>query len=242
MPEVIESLIDELSAASTSEDVYHVLDRRLGELGFERFAYHVLISSEGARKPMYLGTYPDAWARHYIANDYVNVDPVMPQATRGILPFNWADLYKSLAQKSRQRKVIDEAGDFGLPNGIIVPVHGPGKGVATLNVAAQIPGREFNELWRRHRHELHLIAMYSHEAIARLASQGKSEAQPHLAPRERECLLWTARGKTAWEISTILNISQETVVHYLKSASSKLGVHNKTHAVVKAILMGLVVP
>src|SRR5690606_35262746 len=121
MPEVIESLIDELSAASTSEDVYHVLDRRLGELGFERFAYHVLISSEGARKPMYLGTYPDTWARHYIANDYVNVDPVMPQATRGILPFNWADLYKSLAPKSRQRKVIDEAGDFGLPNGITVP-------------------------------------------------------------------------------------------------------------------------
>lgn len=242
MSEVIDGVIEELSAASSSEEIYNVLDRRLAQLGFERFAYHVLISSEGARQPMYLGTYPEEWARHYIANDYVNLDPVMPQATRGILPFSWADLYKSLSQKSGQRRVIDEAGDFGLPNGITVPVHGPGKGVATLNVAAQISPKEFNELWQRHRHDLHLVAMYCHEAIIRHTHERKGESQPHLAPRERECLLWTGRGKTAWEISTILNISQETVVHYLKSASSKLGVHNKTHAVVKAILMGLIVP
>lgn len=242
MSEVIESIIEELSAASGAQDVFDVLNRRLGELGFERFAYHVLISPEGPRQPMYLGTYPEAWAHHYIANDYVNVDPVMPQATKGILPFNWGELYQTLSRNSGQRRVIDEAGDFGLPNGITVPVHGPSKGVATLNVASQISRKEFNDLWQRHRHCLHVVAMHSHEAIVRTAHESKGDSQPRLAPRERECLLWTGRGKTAWEISTILNISQETVVHYLKSASSKLGVHNKTHAVVKAIVMGLIVP
>lgn len=242
MSEVIDSIIEELSGASTLEDIYDVLNRRLAQLGFERFAYHVLMSPEGPRQPMYLGTYPEAWAHHYIANDYVNLDPVMPQATKGILPFSWADLYKALSQKSGQRKVIDEAGDFGLPNGITVPVHGPAKGVATLNVASNIPKPAFRELWERHRHDLHLVAMYSHEAIIRNSQNSTGESQPHLAPRERECLLWTGRGKTAWEVAAILNISQETVVHYLKSACSKLGVHNKTHAVVKAILLGLIVP
>ena len=40
----------------------------------------------------------------------------------------------------------------------------------------------------------------------------------------------------------ILSISQDTVVQYLKSAQRKFGVYKKTHAVVKAILLGLITP
>jgi hypothetical protein len=33
-----------------------------------------------------------------------------------------------------------------------------------------------------------------------------------LTPREKECMLWTLRGKTAWETGAILGISQETEI------------------------------
>jgi DNA-binding CsgD family transcriptional regulator len=50
-----------------------------------------------------------------------------------------------------------------------------------------------------------------------------SEAGPPLAPREIECLYWTAKGKDGPTIAEILQISEHTVRDYLKSARNKLG-------------------
>jgi DNA-binding CsgD family transcriptional regulator len=65
---------------------------------------------------------------------------------------------------------------------------------------------------------------------------------PRLTARERECLLWAARGKTAWETSAILGIGEATVNNLLASAKLKLGAATRTHAVAKAITLGLIVP
>lgn len=66
--------------------------------------------------------------------------------------------------------------------------------------------------------------------------QVKEFRQPILSPREASCLLWTAKGKTAWEISIILNLSLHTVREYIKLAIKKLKASNKTEAVVRAML------
>ena len=58
--------------------------------------------------------------------------------------------------------------------------------------------------------------------------------EPELSPRERECLLWIAEGKTYWETAMILGLSEHTVRCYLESARHKLGAANNTHAVNKA--------
>ena len=123
-----------------------------------------------------------------------------------------------------------------------IPVHGPARAFATFNIAASAGPAETAELWNHHKYDLHIIALHSHEGIIKAAYAEARSAPVHLSPRERECLLWTSRGKTAWEISVILGISQDTVLHYLRCANDKLGVNNKTHAVVKAIYTGLIVP
>lgn len=63
-----------------------------------------------------------------------------------------------------------------------------------------------------------------------------------LTNREYDCLLWTARGKTAWEVGQILGISEETTLFHLKNACRKLGVFSKHHACVRAIVQGLILP
>ncbi|MGB4819009.1 MAG: helix-turn-helix transcriptional regulator, partial [Saprospiraceae bacterium] len=63
-----------------------------------------------------------------------------------------------------------------------------------------------------------------------------------LSERERECLLWTARGKSSWEISVIVGLSENTVSSYLKNAMKKLGTTNRVLAVVQAIKDGLIHP
>jgi LuxR family transcriptional regulator, quorum-sensing system regulator BjaR1 len=63
---------------------------------------------------------------------------------------------------------------------------------------------------------------------------------PQLTPRERECLHWCAKGKTNWEISRILGLSERTVEHYLARANRKLGTRDRTKAVATARRHGFI--
>ena len=63
-----------------------------------------------------------------------------------------------------------------------------------------------------------------------------------LTHRERECLLWTARGKSASSISVILGLSENTINFYVKNAMRKLGTTNRVVAVVLAVRAGLIQP
>jgi DNA-binding CsgD family transcriptional regulator len=66
------------------------------------------------------------------------------------------------------------------------------------------------------------------------------ERKSGLSLREIDCLQWSHAGKTSWETSVILGLSEHTVVHYLKRAIKKLGAANKVHAVAIALSRGLV--
>jgi LuxR family quorum-sensing system transcriptional regulator CciR len=61
-----------------------------------------------------------------------------------------------------------------------------------------------------------------------------------LTDRERECLTWTAQGKSAWAISRILGVSEHTVNFHLKGAMKKLSCGNRVQAVVSALNFGLI--
>lgn len=61
-----------------------------------------------------------------------------------------------------------------------------------------------------------------------------------LTPREIECLRWCSRGKTNWEISRILGLSERTVEHYLSRANRKLGSINRTQAVARAMKLKVI--
>ncbi|BBG30364.1 LuxR C-terminal-related transcriptional regulator [Zymobacter palmae] len=78
-------------------------------------------------------------------------------------------------------------------------------------------------------------------ATAVLSKMTKFRLKPNvrLSEREKEVLRWSGDGKTAWEISQILNLSQSTVNFHMRSAMYKLDAPNKTNALVKAIYLGL---
>lgn len=69
--------------------------------------------------------------------------------------------------------------------------------------------------------------------------QERTVGQNPLTPRELECLIWSADGKTSWEISEILEVSERTVNAHLGRAIRKLGVVSRTQAVAEAIRRGL---
>jgi DNA-binding NarL/FixJ family response regulator len=77
----------------------------------------------------------------------------------------------------------------------------------------------------------------SERAAARLAE--RAMAGGPLSPREIEVLKWIAEGKSNKEIATLLFISEGTVKTHVLSIHEKLGVGDRTEAVVTAIKRGI---
>jgi len=73
--------------------------------------------------------------------------------------------------------------------------------------------------------------------LSQLDSLGES-----LTTREKECLGWIANGKTSSEIAILLSIAESTVNFHLKNTFGKLNASNRSHAVAKAVSLGLVDP
>lgn len=87
--------------------------------------------------------------------------------------------------------------------------------------------------------ELRILANYFHSHVLRI--NGKNvDLSVLISAKELDCLKWTAAGKTAWEASVILGITERTVRFHLNSAREKLQCTTTTQAVAKAIVNQLI--
>lgn len=82
--------------------------------------------------------------------------------------------------------------------------------------------------------DLRVLMNYFHSQLLRINGVD-SESEILMSARELDCLSWTAAGKTAWEASVILGISERTVRFHLNVAREKLKCTTTTQAVAKAI-------
>jgi DNA-binding CsgD family transcriptional regulator len=92
-------------------------------------------------------------------------------------------------------------------------------------------------LMDRHADYLCSSLIYFHEGLAVLQVFREHTCNP-LAPREPECLAWTAAGKSAKEIASLIGIADSTVNEYIRNATCKLKATNRTQAAARAMLAG----
>jgi DNA-binding CsgD family transcriptional regulator len=97
--------------------------------------------------------------------------------------------------------------------------------------------------WEPHKEaltrELQVLGNYFHQHILRI--YGNDAGRDILVTaRELDCLKWMAAGKTAWEASVILGISERTVRFHLNAAREKLNCITTTQAVAKAVSQQLI--
>ncbi len=238
----IEPFCEMLSTADTPADLFAILEKELGQVGFSRYAYRGVNFGGERVAPYYASNYPADWLQHYLEHKYVAVDPVFIESSTKVVPFCWGPKQQVGPRTPAQREFFDEAATVGIRNGVTVPVHGVAGEFATLTVVSPEDGESFTRLFSEYGNWLHLIALHFHNALRQRLRDGTATERVHLTPRELQCLKWTAAGKTAWEISVILGISDGTVVFHLKNVIKKFGVNNKQHAVVAAIMQDLIQP
>jgi DNA-binding CsgD family transcriptional regulator len=61
-----------------------------------------------------------------------------------------------------------------------------------------------------------------------------------LTNREKEALLWSAKGKSSWEISRIFNCTEAGVNYHFSNIRRKFGVSSRWAAVMMALELGLI--
>jgi DNA-binding CsgD family transcriptional regulator len=87
--------------------------------------------------------------------------------------------------------------------------------------------------------EFRILGNYFHHQLLRIYGHD-SERELIVSARELDCLKWMAVGKTAWEASVILGITERTVRFHLNAAREKLGCTTTTQAVAKAVSQQLI--
>lgn len=230
--------IERSSRAESVPELVAAFKAVLAGLGYDYLACAAIgshaIYRSGLPEPVVWADYPDEWMRRYFENDYLSLDPVVLRAPFTRLPYSW-DQLRDLSP--RQQLFFEEAREAGLACGISVPLHGPGGELFLVNVAGghpkADPGRDIPAV--------HLLATQFHSAYLGLMAPA-NPVPVQLTERERECLQWSARGKSSWDIGTVLSISENTVNFHIKNATAKLEASSRLMAIVKAIRAGLIMP
>ncbi len=240
----IQELIEEALRARSVEDIHKTCVKLCQHAQFDYFIY-------GARFPtsfvkpylVFISGYPTDWWEHYNASGYLSIDPVVTHCAHRITPIIWEDVDLAVQHHEQVRRFMEDSHEFGLRGGFSAPVHGtPGEAgllsLATSDSVKASKDRVFESIA-----ETQLLATYIHEAVRRVMLVGSAKVgNVRLTAREKECLLWTAEGKSSWAIGRILGISENTVLYHLKNAVRKLNASNRQQAVARAITLGLITP
>lgn len=110
---------------------------------------------------------------------------------------------------------------------------------ALLGIATILTENEWANFKASAVQDLRILSTYFHGHVLRL-HRIDAAGEMIISARELDCLKWTAAGKTAWEASRILGISERTVRFHLNSAREKLNCSNTTQAVAVAVAQRMI--
>lgn len=178
-------------------------------------------------------SYPDEWLDLYIRRKYHQIDPIAQENFSKFELQYWADTYKL---KDPPKSFLYLAEDFGLRKGYTHGLTSPQRKEGSL---FSLSGDSIEHCTRTEFILKHIVP-HLHQALSRTLGQHVREHKITLSPREKEVLNWIKQGKSSWDISVILGISENTVKFHIMSILKKLDVVGRTQAVAVAIKLGLI--
>lgn len=226
-------------AAATLDDLRAVITSVEGLTAYDRAVLCAVGGVAGALQHHVNHSFGEEWGRVYTASAFDRVDPVLHHARLAAGPFRWRDAFQGSASRA-SATFYEAAQDFGLVDGIAYACSPRASSARTILSLASKETRNTDRAMAL----VAAIGPHLHEAYERLRRVGppelrETELRVPLSAREREILAWTQDGKTYWEIGQILGISQRTVKYHFARIKAKLDVVSASHAVAKAMRLGL---
>ncbi len=232
-----EEQLDSLLNIQGEHELFATVTSLAHNIGFDYCAYGMRTPvpfSQSQPSTIMLSNYSPDWQNSYLENNYLTIDPTVQHGLRSSTPIIWSDELFSTT-----RNLWEEARSYGLNVGWAQSVHETNGGVGMLSLS-----RSHDELSERELADLKIkmswLAQTTHLGISQnLLKNLLPDPRMQLTKREVEILRWTAVGRTACDISEILNISERTVNFHISNAITKLDASNKLAATVKAVTLGL---
>jgi len=232
-----EAFLRDVCETSTEVELAEALAIVTRELGFSYFALTHHVDIRRAPQPaIRLHNYPDDWVQYYDDHSLGVSDPVHRASHVTSVGFAWSEIPRMIALTPRDREILARGDAQGIGDGFTIPANVPGETHGSCSFANPA-GTALSD---DHLPLAQLVGAFAFEAARRLWRVRSPLAMPapKLTDRQRECILWVARGKSDWEISRILGVEHETVVRHLKLARERYGVAKRTMLAVHALFDG----
>lgn len=232
-----ESQLKQLTFAKEIDTAYPILLRFAENLGFNFCAVSVTSPQrEMHLNPLQINNYPQEWNLQYELNEYKKIDPVIAHCNHSMMPIVWDKaVYKDTPE------LWGALQQYGLQHGWSQAFHHEESGLCSiLSLARKHCPISPLELYEHFGYMFYATSHLSELFARTLPTRPAKPSQPRLSPRELEVLQLSAGGKTAYEISKILSLSERTVNYHVQNVIEKLNVCNKISAVIAAARAGII--
>jgi LuxR family quorum sensing-dependent transcriptional regulator len=223
--------VDAIEASKTAESVISQFERMIGNFGFHAYIMAGIPTTGQSLEQLTVASgWPAEWFEIYNRENLSSVDPVPRHCFNTLNPFEWREAPYDREREQSAHRVMTRARDFRFNEGFCIPIHYD-DATGAISIAGERP-----YLDPETKSALHLMSVFTHGRLRTLSRQPPVTLSRRLSDIEAEVLRWAARGKTAWETSRILHISERNVRWHLEEAQRKLMTKNKTATVALAIV------
>jgi LuxR family transcriptional regulator len=231
-----ESQLRQLTFAKKIETAYPILLEFSQKIGFQFCSVTVASTHPQAHfNTVQINNFSDDWKRRCEEDTEEETDPVTSHCKDSMMPFIWSKSAYGSAPK-RWRALQLEGAKHGWSQAFH---HAEHRLCGILSLAR--PDCTVNTI-EVYEHFGCLIYAISHitDLFANTLPKPGHCQNPQLSPRELEVVKLSALGKTAHDISRILNLSERTVNYHVQNVILKFKVCNKISAVIAAARAGII--
>lgn len=232
----VEAFVKDVRQLDSQEELAGALGEVALDLGFRYFALTDHVDVRRSSTAIRMHNYPAGWAEWFDERSLGGADPVHRATNVTSVGFAWSSLGTMIALTPADRRILELARKQGIGEGFTVPAHVPGEAHGSCSFACAAGERFADENLPL----LQLVGAFAFEAARRMRRARFPAPRVTLTDRQRECVMWAARGKSDWEIATVLGVSEATVGEHLRHAYERYGVGKRTLVAVHALFDGTI--
>lgn len=193
----------------------------------------------GAERKLFVQCmYSDQGLKYCVSREALNMGRLGSLSLALPAPLDWSELPET---PDTQKLLAYAVGGKSGRHVLSIPLRPIAGETAIFFLGAELAPDDWQAQKKIMLREFQVLARYLHQHILRIYANDV-ESHVLVSARELDCLKWVAAGKTAWEASVILGISERTVRFHLNGAREKLNCLTTTQAVAKAVSHQLLSP
>lgn len=234
--DVVQEFVKESASIDEMAQLREAIEASCRELGFNYFAiiHHIRFGRPSTDR-VRLSNYPVEWLAK-LREDETFREPVLKAAERTSTGFLWSRLGEHVPLCESEQRYMQRAAQVGLAEGFTVPNHVPGETFGSCHFAVS----RRSDLPHNNLPAAQALGCFAFEKARQILREHQQPSEQYVVPaplteRQRDCVLFAARGKSDSVIADLLNIRRRTVNEHIEAAKRRYSVATRTQLIVRAL-------